>query len=129
MGRGLNTFSPISPMANNSITQRLLAADQNFQLRIRAAFLSSAAQVMFEDPGTANHTARAAFAAKILTSSDYLGNAVTQFTPLIVLRPNVIGFATSYDFTIPAFVNASGDADLVSQLSTDWNILTATFVS
>lgn len=116
-------------MSNNSITQLRLAGDPNFKDRLRGAFLAVAVNVLFEDPGTANHTARAAFAATIIGSPDQLAQAVNQFAPLVAMRGNIIAYATSYNFDIPAVVSATGDADIQSQLNTDWNILAATFQS
>lgn len=107
-------------MPNDAFTQQALAADQRFRLRVREALAKIAWQVLGEDPETANHAARAAYARSVISHLDAIAG---QIAPWLVVRENVFNFTTSYDFSIGAVVTASGDADIESQLSTDWNHL------
>jgi hypothetical protein len=49
--------------------------------------------------------------------------------PSFVFRPNVINFETTHEFDFPTqvgqVVTAAGDADLMSQIATDWDDLAA----
>src|ERR1041385_2261011 len=103
-------------MPNDSFSQQRLAEDKNFQLRVRNALATVAWSVLNESPTTPNHTERANYARQVLGDLD-------KFTPPItrglVTRPNVNNFTTSFDFQRGAVVNASGDPDLLSQLTTD----------
>lgn len=107
-------------MANDAFTQQALAADHRFLLRLENALGKVAWTIINESGGTAFHAERKAFARQVL--SNPIGFATT-FAPWFVTRTNVIAFTTSYDFTQGAVVTAAGDADLESQLSTDWNVL------
>lgn len=109
-------------MPNDAYTQQALAADPRFRLRVKAALATIAWQVLNEDPGTAQHNARAAYARLVLGSLDsHVGNLVGS----LVMRTNVFNFQTSVvlDFGTPVVSTTSGDADLQSQLATDWNNL------
>ena len=109
-------------MPNDSFSQLTLAGDSRFRLRFKAALLTIAEQVLGEDPATVNHAARLTFANNVIRNPE---NFSSQLAPYIVFRPNVLNFATSYDFAQGAFVTAAGDADLDSQVATDWNWLAA----
>src|SRR5215471_18927854 len=105
-------------MPNDGYTQQALAADPNFQTRIKSALANVAWQVLQEDPATANHDARYAYAKTVITNLPVLAQ---QTAGWIVERPNVLNFATSYNFQAGAVVTTAGDPDLESQLLTDWN--------
>ena len=108
-------------MANNdAFTQQSLAADPRFWLRLQNALTTVAWQVLQEDPATAHHTERAQYANRV--NANPLGMA-QSLAPSFVNRPNVINFDTSYNFQIGATVTTSTDADMQSQLMTDWNFL------
>lgn len=109
-------------MPNDAFTQQALADDPRFRKRVKAALGKIAWQVLTEDPGTTGHNARAAYARLVLGSLDlYTGNIVGS----LVMRTNVFNFTTSVslDQGTPVVSTASGDADLESQLATDWNNL------
>lgn len=106
-------------MANDAFTQLTLASDSRFRLRFQAALLTVAEQKLAETPPV---PARVAFANNVIRNSE---NYASQLARFIVFRPNVFNFATSYDFAQGAFITASGDADLESQVSTDWDWLAA----
>lgn len=107
-------------MANTSFSQQALATDARFKLRLQAALVKVALEVLAEAPPPSNHAARASFASKILASSFQM---TQQIAYVIVERTNLLAFNTSYDFAAGCVVTAAGDADIESQLHTDWDIL------
>lgn len=107
-------------MANSAYTQQALAADLNFQTRVRNALATVSWQVLNEDPATPNNLSRVAYARSVINN---LPLAAQSISPWLVDRPNLIAFDTTYDFPAGAVVTASGDADIESQLMTDWNVL------
>src|SRR5262245_39404640 len=113
-------------MPNDAFTQQALANDATFRRRVRSAMSSIAWQVINEDPATANHFYRNAYANLVLRQLD---TEVCVITPNLVFRPNVNNFATSYVYDyaqqIGQVVTASGDPDLLSQIATDWNAMAA----
>jgi hypothetical protein len=113
-------------MANDSFTQQALAADPHFRQRVRSALSTVAWQVVNEAESVANHPARLRYAQQVVRSLD---SETSSILPNIVFRPNVINFATSYGFDFPLqvgqVVTTSGDADLMSQIATDWDDLAA----
>jgi hypothetical protein len=112
-------------MANDSFTQQALAANASFQTRVRNALATVAWQVLNEDPATANNAARVLYARSVIYN---LQAAAVQIAPWLVDRPNLFQFETSFDFPSNDVVTASGDADIESQLATDWNVLSGVFV-
>jgi hypothetical protein len=107
-------------MANDSTTQQRLAADQAFQGRVRSAMATVAFQVLNEDPATPDHDKRATYAHSVLPNLTYAAQSATAW---LVERPNLMAKTTSYDFPSGAVVTDATDADLESQIATDWNIL------
>src|SRR5436190_4710755 len=113
-------------MPNDAYTQSALADDQKFRSRVRASLSSVAWQIQVEDAQTSNHANRDEYAKQVLRQLD---TEVIIILPSFVMRPNVFNFATTftYDFkTRIGFVeSATGDADLQSQLMTDWDLMAA----
>ena len=107
-------------MANDSYTQQALARDANFIQRVAANLSAVAWEVLSEADTVPFHMERAAFARQVTTAVEFYAK---QFAPWLVMRPNLIGFDTSYNFQAGAVVTASGDPDIISQLMTDWNHL------
>lgn len=107
-------------MANTARTQIALTGSAHFVSRLEAALVKVAWAVLGEDPGTANHAARVAYANRALGNP---GSYAATLARIMVYRTNVFAFATSYDFDLGATVTAAGDPDLESQLTTDWNTL------
>jgi len=107
-------------MPNDSYSQQALASYPNFQTRVRSALGNVAWQVLGEDPATPFHAERWTFAKNTINNLQATTPGICFW---IVERPNVLNFATSYSFPAGAVVTASGDADLESQLLTDWNML------
>lgn len=104
-------------VANDAFTQDALAADLTFQQRVASALATIAFQVFAEDPATANHAERKAYAQQVIANVPAQAARVAQW---LVVRPNVNNFQTSY---VGAWTTAAGDADLRSQINTDWNTL------
>jgi len=107
-------------MANTSFTQQALAANASFQTRVRNALATVAWQVLNEDPATPNYQARVVYARAVIYN---LQGTAIQIAPWLVDRPNLFQFETSFDFPSGDVVTASGDADIESQLASDWNVL------
>lgn len=113
-------------MPNDGYSQQALAADSRFQARVRSSLASVAWQVLQEDPATAYHTERSKYALTVLQN---LTGQATSVSGWVVERPNVINFETSYSFAADAVVTAATDADLESQLMTDWNFMSGIITS
>ena len=108
-------------MANNSASQQSLADDSTFRRRVKDAFSQVAWEIIGEDPETPHHAEREEYARRtVLLNLDAVAN---QTTPWLVNRPNIVAFETSYNFEARATVSATGDADLRSQIHSDWNVL------
>jgi hypothetical protein len=111
---------------NDSFTQQALAADPFFRQRVRSAMSTVAWQIINEADSVANHDARLNYARQVVRSLD---SEVTVMLPNFVFRPNVINFETTHEFDFPTqigqVVTAAGDADLMSQIATDWDDLAA----
>jgi len=107
-------------MANDAYSQQALGADTNFQLRVRNALSSVAWEVLNEPETTNGHAQRAAYARSVINNVQF--NAVA-IAPWLVTRPNLMAFETSFSFSANAVTTAAGDADIQSQLMTDWDEL------
>jgi hypothetical protein len=105
-------------MPNNSLTQQELARSPHFHKRVGAALSTVAWQVLNEAEDVPGHTTRANYARAVL---DFVSQKAQQIAPWLAERPNLIAFETSYDFSAAAVVTAAGDADIESQLMTDWD--------
>jgi hypothetical protein len=107
-------------MANDSYTQQALAANATFQTRVKNALATVAWQVLNEDVSTPGNTARVQYARQVINN---LQGSAMQVAPWLVDRPNLFQFETSFDFPSGDVVTQSGDADIESQLATDWDVL------
>jgi hypothetical protein len=105
-------------MANDSYSQQALAADLNFQIRVRACLGDVAWQVLEEDPATADHATRASYANAVIKN---LTMTAQQVSPWLVMRPNLMAANTTYSFAAEATTTDATDAAIESQLMTDWN--------
>ena len=103
---------------NDSYTQQQLAASPKFHERVRAVLSQVAWQIITEDPSTPEHAAREAFAQTVIGNVE---SYARQFAPWLVMRTNIFAAATSYDFPMAAVVTAATDAEIASQIATDWN--------
>jgi len=110
-------------MPNDTFTQQALANDPVFRVRFKASLARIAFQIMNEVGTTQNHTARRDFAAKVIANPDQY---VTNLIGFFVHRTNPMGFTTTAGFDGRGGVivqSAMADADIDSQLNTDWNNL------
>ena len=107
-------------MANTNIQQQRLADSQHFHERVKAAFASVAFQVISEGRDTPTEIIRYNFARTALANLDGVTNSTVGW---LVQRTNILTPDTTYDYNIPAVVNAVTDAAIESQLMTDWNVL------
>jgi hypothetical protein len=105
-------------MANDSYSQQQLAQDPKFQGRVRAGLATVAWQVLNEDAAVPDHDVRARYANFVLSN---LTGQAQSVAPSLVHRPNLMAFETTFDFRAAAVVSAAGDADIESQLMTDWS--------
>lgn len=106
--------------ANTSYSQQSLARDPRFLLRVQGSLAKVAWTVLEESADTPDHDQRAKYARSVITNVSYHADAIA---PWLVERPNLISFETSYSFEAGATVTAAGDADIESQLSSDWSHL------
>lgn len=119
-------------MANNSFTQLKLAQDPYFQSRVKAQMLTYVGTIM-DTPAPAQSapptdaekaalntwTARRNYALAVIANPDAEAARIVGW---LVYRTNVNSFETSWDFINDRPVTTSGDADLLSQIRTDWNV-------
>jgi hypothetical protein len=105
-------------MANDSYSQQSLAADPNFQTRVRACLGDVAWQVLEEATTTANHDVRASYANWVIRN---LAIAAQQVSPWLAMRPNLLSANTTYNFSASATQTDATDAAIESQLMTDWD--------
>jgi len=108
-------------LANNSASQQALADDPTFRRRVKDAFSQVAWEIIGEDPETPYHKERDEYARRTVLLN--LDAVTSQTSPWLVNRPNLVAFETSYNFDARATVTASGDADIRSQIHSDWNVL------
>ena len=106
-------------MPNTVFTQDALAKDSSFFIRVRNILITQAFVVLAEAVNTPFHAERVNYARQILNDSVQATNRVL---PTLVNRTNLMAFTTSYDFVTSKVVTAAGDPDILSQISTDWNI-------
>lgn len=110
-------------MANDNFTQQALANDPTFRQRVKASMTRIAFQVLGESTGTTGHNTRTAYARAFLAAPD---SVVASMAGWFVFRTNVINFTTSVGFNGQGgtvVTTAAADADLDSQINSDWNSL------
>jgi|SRR5262245_13633831 len=106
--------------ANDAYSQQALGADQNFRWRVQGALSKVAWSVLNEADTVPGHNARAQYARTVINNLEL---SASQVAPWLVERPNLISFETSFNFPSRSVVTAAGDADIESQLTTDWDAL------
>ncbi len=97
-----------------------LGKDSAFRDRIAVLVGQIVAQIYGEDPGTAGHSARVAFAIKVEQTPGYAQNIIA---PFIADRTNIVGSNVTFNFADGHVVTDASDAAILSQLATDWNLL------
>lgn len=108
-------------MPNTYNSQVALSNELSFITRVRGALVAKAYDVLAEQvssPMTNEQAGRRNYAFRVLNSPD---PEAARIAKLIVHRPNVNNFVTSYDFESGRTVTTSGDAELFSQIGSDWN--------
>lgn len=96
-----------------------LAQDSAFRMRVRTIALQEAAVVYGELGNTTGHAARVAYALKLLMSP----SLADQVADVMATRTNLTLSNVSYDFDRRAVVTDASDAAILSQIATDWNML------
>ena len=104
-------------MSTDAKLQMALAHDAGFLNRLQFAMATVALQVVNEDPATANHAARRAFASSVLGNP---GAAAAAAAVAVVTAVNLTAATTAIDADLRVSSSAS-DADIASQVSTLWN--------
>lgn len=94
-----------------------LGNDADFRQRVRALFLLEAGVVYAENPSTPNHTARANFASNIAKNP----GIAEGLAPALVQRTNLVDSTVTYDFDAARIESDATDAEIRSQIATDWN--------
>jgi hypothetical protein len=107
-------------MANDSNSQQALAADPSFQIRVRDALSVVAWDVINEPATTVGHAQRQSYAMSVIAN---LQQYAQQISPWLVNRTNIAAGTTSYDFPSRSVQTTATDAQIQSQLLTDWNAL------
>lgn len=107
-------------MANDSFSQQALANDSYFRTRLRGLMIEVAFEFLAEVGSGNQWQGRQNYARRVLDAS---ANEVDRVAPIIVTRTNLFSFATNYNFADGRITTASGDADIKSQLHSDWNLL------
>lgn len=107
-------------MANDSFSQQALANDPYFRGRLRGLLIEVAFEILAETGSDNIWQGRQNYARRVLDSSL---NEADRVAPIIVTRTNLFGFETKYNFDDDRITTASGDADIKSQLHSDWNFL------
>ena len=105
-------------MATTPASQLKLATDDVFRRRIFGLMIQQALAVNAEDPGTANHATRLAYAARVLASAgvpDLIMRVLVNATNLTVAK------TTAYDFSTGCVTTDATDAEIVSQIGALWN--------
>jgi hypothetical protein len=95
-----------------------LGIDNDFRQRVRALFLLEAGVVYSESGATPNHAARALFASKIVQNPSTADN----LAPALAQRTNLVASAVTYNFDAQRVQSDATDAEIRSQIATDWNM-------
>jgi hypothetical protein len=106
-------------MAATTSQLNALSADALFQSRVRNLLLQEAAVIYAENPATAGHAARVAFAIKLIQTP----SLASQLAQVIVTRTNLVASTVTYDFDKGAVLTDATDAAILSQIATDWNLI------
>lgn len=108
-------------MPNDAYTQQSLADDITFRRRVKDALNLVAWQVIDEPDETPYHIQREQYARSTVLVN--LDGVAQQVAPWIVNRTNIIAAETSYNFAARATITAATDAEIQSQIMTDWNVM------
>jgi hypothetical protein len=105
-------------MASTSLELSALGNDAQFRARVQSLLVQQAATVYAEAPAVPD--TRRAFAKQVLNNPSAF--AVTIAT-VIANRPNLIAQTVTYDWNNGRPVTDATDAQIASQIATDWSML------
>ncbi len=105
-------------MASTTAQSICLGKDNAFRERVRALFQLEAGAIYNENPATANHAARALFASKIMTGQV----DASSLAPALAQRTNLVAEDVSYNFETQSVETTATDAEIRSQIASDWNM-------
>ena len=103
-----------------AIEQQRLAESPHFLQRVTQSLANVAFQVIGEGRDTPTEVIRYNYARLVTQQTTAIA---AQTVTWLVQRPNLLSETTSYNFDIPAVVTSATDAEIESQLSSDWNIM------
>jgi hypothetical protein len=95
-----------------------LGNDSDFRQRITTLFLLEAGVVYGESGATPNHAARALFASNIAKQP----SIAASLAPALATRTNISGSTVTYNFDAQRVETDATDAEIRSQIATDWNL-------
>lgn len=107
-------------MATTPRSQSALAADPNFQKRLSSLLLSEAIVVAGEDAATEHHQQRRQLAQQIITNPTQMAYSLG---PTIANGTNLVAANTTYNFEAGAIETSAADAEIRSQITTLWNVM------
>lgn len=96
-----------------------LGRNSHFERRVHACAVETALQVMAEDPATANHAARAAFAVDVLNGTN---DGRFQMLLAVATNPTILATVTKGPASEAGVADIS-DGDIEYQLEQVWNAL------
>ena len=105
-------------MAATTVQLIALGNERGFRERVSALALQQAA-VVYVEIGNVNHATRVAFAIKLLQTP----GLAAQLAPVIAQRTNLVASTVTYDFTAAQVQTDASDAAILSQIASDWNML------
>lgn len=95
-----------------------LGNDSYFRKRVAALFQLEAGVVYAESGATPNHAARALFASKVSQAP----GVAESFAPALAQRTNLTASTVTYNFNEFRVATTATDAEIRSQIATDWNM-------
>lgn len=107
-------------MASTADQLAALGNDNQFRLRVQSLLVQQAGVVYGEGTGVTNHATRAAFAKQVLNNP---GGIAQNVAAVIASRPNLVAQNTTMDWATGRVKTDATDAQIQSQISTDWDML------
>lgn len=106
-------------MASTADQLAALGNDSQFRLRIQSLLVQQAG-VVYAEVGDPNHATRVIFAKQVNNNAAQVAQNVAA---VIVNRTNLVAATTTYNFATGHIETSATDAQIQSQLATDWNML------
>lgn len=98
--------------------QIALGNDADFRARVRVLMLQEAGAVYGESGATPNHSARANFASSLVKNP----GLCDAFASVLATRTNLAASEVTYNFDDLRVETDATDAEIKSQIATDWNL-------